>query len=407
MQKVGNPHEYLPPVFHIAGTNGKGSTQAFLRALFEGNGQSVHSFIGPHLISIHERIRIAGKLITDEQFDTYINHIKQYLGKDDFITFFEFVMAIGFYAFAHTKADVTLLETGLGGRLDATNIVSKPACAIITRLSYDHQSWLGDTIEKIATEKAGIIKQGCPVVIGYQEYETTYDVIEAIARIKQAPVYRYGREWSIQIHEDYFIYESKQRTLKLSYPSLEGEHQAYNAGNALAALEASGLWKEEMDIDTSLQNTYWPARLQKIENGVFYDRLPEGSLCYVDGGHNDSAGDVLAPFLEHRKQETNLPVFCIIGMLNNKDIARFMQPMRGAMDAFCGIEIEGKEGGSYRAEEIVHLLGNPSNAKPVNSYDEAIAHFNTINQGKPYMLFVLGSLYQAGDFLAKNGYKIV
>ncbi len=375
LSALGNPEQHLPPVIHVAGTNGKGSTVAFLRAMLEAAGCKVHAFTSPHLVHFNERIRLAGTLISDEHLVVLIEEIEAVNG-DQPITFFEITTAVAFLAFARVPADAVLLETGLGGIMDATNVVAQPAATIITRISFDHMHLLGDTIEKIAGEKAGIMKQGVPAIVSYQRNDGALSTIEAWALKIGAPLYRYGQEWRVEALADGFVYEDAFGKLELPLPALLGEHQVYNAGAAIAGLRhaklplpdgrgrpgkagsGEGLPAPEkkpspdaLHASTSpigerlsrqvfargLQTVQWPGRLQRLTRGPLVELLPEGWELWLDGGHNDSCGEVLA---RQAAKWGDKPLLMVFGMLTTKDPQAFLQPLAPYVQAVRTVAIK-------------------------------------------------------------------
>ena len=289
---LGNPERHLPPVIHIAGTNGKGSTQAMIRAGLEAGGSKVHAYTSPHLAYFHERIRLAGEVITEPALTALLDECVQKNGTGA-ITFFEITTCAAFLAFARTPADYTLLEVGLGGRLDATNVVDKPALTIITPVSIDHQQYLGDTLPEIAFEKAGIIKRGVPVIIGPQE-DAGMAVIEARALKLGAPVLAFGQHWHVTEERGRMVYQDERGLLDLPLPNLPGPHQIHNAGAALAALRYLG--KSSADCEAAVTRAYWPARMQRLRKGPLAEMAPEVEL-WLDGGHNPAGGQAVAATL--------------------------------------------------------------------------------------------------------------
>lgn len=289
LKALDNPERKLPPVIHIAGTNGKGSTQAMIRAGLEAAGKSVHAYTSPHLARFHERIRLAGDLITEAHLTEVLDECYRTNGGAN-ITYFEITTCAALLAFARTPADFTLLEVGLGGRLDATNVIDKPALTIITPVSMDHEGFLGNTVAKIAGEKAGIIKRGVPCVVGPQTDEAM-EVIEAQAARLGAPLLAYGQHWHVFEERGRLVYQDETGLLDLNLPNLPGQHQVQNAGAALAALRHLNM--PEASFDGAVQNAYWPARMQHLKGTSLNDLAPQADL-WLDGGHNPAAGDALA-----------------------------------------------------------------------------------------------------------------
>ncbi|MGH7092130.1 MAG: bifunctional folylpolyglutamate synthase/dihydrofolate synthase, partial [Stellaceae bacterium] len=312
---LGGPHLGLPPVIHVAGTKGKGSTVAILRACLEAAGYRVHAYISPHLVRFHERIRLAGTLIEEDALIALLEECERANGEAP-ITFFEITTAAAFLAFARTPADIALIEVGVGGRLDATNVVPRPAVAAITPVSIDHVAFLGDTLAAIAGEKAGILKPGVTGIVAPQPLEAE-SVIAARAAAIGAPLYRAGREWRCAASDHGMRYEGMRWRLDLPPPSLLGAHQILNAGTALACLERlDGFSIRPAALATGLRHIDWPARLQLLQCGPLVDLLPPGGELWLDGGHNPAAGEVLGPVLAGWRER---PVDLVVGMLNTKD----------------------------------------------------------------------------------------
>ncbi|MGH7031726.1 MAG: bifunctional folylpolyglutamate synthase/dihydrofolate synthase, partial [Stellaceae bacterium] len=309
---LGNPHEKLPPVIHVAGTNGKGSAIATMRACLEGGGYRVHAYISPHLVRFHERIRLAGELIDEDRLIELLEECERANGGAP-ITYFEITTAAAFLAFARTPADIVLLETGLGGRLDATNVIRCPAATAITPVSLDHQAFLGDTITAIAGEKAGILKPGSPAIIGPQPAQAA-EVFATRAAELAVPLYRFGAEWRCEPDGGGMRYEGPRWRLDLPLPSLLGAHQIINAGTAIACLEQlTGLPLSRDAIAAGLRRINWPARLQRLSRGALVEMLPEGWELWLDGGHNPGAGEVLAAVAASWRDRA---LYLVVGMLN-------------------------------------------------------------------------------------------
>ncbi|MDF1727911.1 MAG: bifunctional folylpolyglutamate synthase/dihydrofolate synthase, partial [Sulfitobacter sp.] len=313
LEALGHPERDLPPVIHIAGTNGKGSTQAMIRAGLEHMGKSVHAYTSPHLARFHERIRLAGSLIDEDALTAVLDECYAANGGAQ-ITYFEITTAAALLAFARTPADYTLLEVGLGGRLDATNVVDAPELTIITPVSVDHQQFLGETLPEIAGEKAGIIKRRVPCVVGPQE-EPGLEVIERVAAARGAPILAYGQQWRVDNEGGRLIYQDERGLLDLPLPNLPGDHQVMNAGAALAALRHLGA--DEAACEAAVTRAFWPARMQVLREGPLVEIAGDAQL-WLDGGHNPAAGVALAQTLG---AGTAGPVHLICGMLNTKDIA--------------------------------------------------------------------------------------
>ena len=388
---LGNPERRLPAVIHIAGTNGKGSTQAMIRAGLEATGAKVHAYTSPHLARFHERIRLAGQLISEPALAALLDECVIANGPDD-ITFFEITTCAAFLAFARTPADWTLLEVGLGGRLDATNVVDRPALTIITPVSLDHQQYLGDTLPEIAGEKAGILKRGVPCVVGPQAAEGLA-VIEARAARLGAPLLVHGQHWNAFEDRGRLIFQDDNGLLDLPLPNLPGPHQIENAGAAIMALRHLGVGEAE----AAVTRTEWPARMQRLRHGPLVDAAP-GVELWLDGGHNPAGGAAIAATLARMpKRETHL----ICGMLNTKDIAGYLRPMAAQVQSLHAVAIPG-EANTLPAEVTRDAaLAAGMQAVVAGSVGQALA---AIARGTPHArVLICGSLYLAGSVLRENG----
>ena len=396
LSALGGPHLGLPPVIHVAGTKGKGSTVAMLRACLEAAGYRVHAYISPHLVQFHERIRVAGKLIEEDALIALLEECERANGEAP-ITFFEITTAAAFLAFARTPADIALLEVGVGGRLDATNVVPRPAVTAITPVSIDHVAFLGDTLAAIAAEKAGILKPGVTGIIAPQPREAA-SVIAARATAIGAPLYRAGDDWRCAASDGGMRYEGARWRLDLPQPSLLGAHQILNAGTALACLERLDGFSIPPDaLAAGLRHIDWPARLQLLERGPLVDLLPPGGELWLDGGHNPAAGEVLGPVLAGWRDR---PVDLIVGMLNTKDSAGFLRPMAPYARALRAVTIPGEENPLPDAAiaEAARSVGIDAATAP--SLDAAV---RAIAARRPAgRILICGSLHLAGVVLAGN-----
>ena len=393
LEALEHPEESLPPVIHIAGTNGKGSTQAMIRAGLEGMGKSVHAYTSPHLARFHERIRLAGDLIDEGHLTEVLDECYARNGGET-ITYFEITTAAALLAFARTQADYTLLEVGLGGRLDATNVIAAPALSIITPISIDHEQFLGDTLAKIAGEKAGIIKRGVPCVVGPQPDEAM-DVIEATAARLGAPLIAYGQHWHVWEERGRLVYQDETGLLDLPLPALLGAHQVQNAGAALAALRHLGV--DEAACETAMTGAKWPARMQRLRKGPLVEAAPEVEL-WLDGGHNAAAGQALSKVLAGLPTR---PTHLICGMLNTKDIKGYLAPLAAEAASLTAVSIPG-EANTLPAEETADaatVVGmKATTAESVLGALKAIA-----KEAPGARVLICGSLYLAGRVLQENG----
>jgi dihydrofolate synthase/folylpolyglutamate synthase len=390
---LGHPERDLPPVIHIAGTNGKGSTQAMIRAGLEAGGSLVHAYTSPHLARFHERIRLAGELISEEALTALLDECVQANGPDE-ITFFEITTCAAFLAFARVKADYTLLEVGLGGRLDATNVVEKPILTVITPVSIDHQQYLGETLAEIAGEKAGILKRGVPCVVGPQEPDGMA-VIEAKAARLGCPVLAYGQQWSVFEERGRLIYQDENGLLDLPLPNLPGPFQIQNAGAAIAALRALG--KDAAACEAAVTNAYWPARMQRLLMGPLIESAPSVEL-WLDGGHNPAGGAAVAATLARMpKRETHL----ICGMLNTKDVRGYMEPLAGHVTQLHAVSIPGEK--NTLPAEVTREAAASVGMDAVVAVSVAEALASIAVTSPQARVLICGSLYLAGGVLRENG----
>ena len=387
---LGHPEKDLPPVIHIAGTNGKGSTQAMIRAGLEAAGHRVHAYTSPHLARFHERIRLAGKLIDESALTAVLDECYA-ANEGGNITYFEITTCAAFVAMARTPADFTLLEVGLGGRLDATNVIEKPALSIITPVSIDHQQYLGDTLAKIAFEKAGILKRGVACVVGPQPDEAMA-VIEARAAALGAPLIAHGQHWHAFEERGRLVFQDETGLLDLPLPVLPGAHQIENAGAALAALRALGTGSPE----AAMQDAHWPARLQRLRSGPLASSATEIEL-WLDGGHNPAAGQAIA---RHLASLPNRPTHLICGMLNTKDIAGYLTPMAPHVQSLTAVSIPG-EAATLPAETTAAAARAAGiDANTADTVADALAAI--AKRAPRARVLICGSLYLAGSVLREN-----
>ena len=396
LENLDHPEDYLPPTIHVAGTNGKGSVLAYLRAMFEAAGNRVHVYTSPHLVRFHERIRLNGKLISENDLAVQLEECEAANGGEP-ITFFEITTAAAYLAFARNPADVLLLETGLGGRLDATNVIKKPKTTIITPISMDHRQFLGDEVASIAWEKAGIIKPSVPLVLAAQEREADA-AIRARAEELRAPVYGEGSDWTVRDEEGQLVFEGATGRHVLPLPNLTGKHQIGNAGTALAAFERfSSVRLDDPAVARGLTTTEWPARLQRLTDGPLAAMMSDGSELWLDGGHNPAAGAMLA---DHARADwTDRPLHLIGGMMNSKDALDFLLPLGGVASSFWGVAIPGEEN-SLSATNLADVARRAGlDAYATADVTAALAEIRALGDG-PVRVLICGSLYLAGTVLA-------
>lgn len=392
LDALGNPEKHMPPVIHLAGTNGKGSTQAMIRAGLEAVDDRVHAYTSPHLARFHERIRLAGKLISE---DALTEILDECIAANDgiTITYFEITTCAALLAFSREAAEYTLLETGLGGRLDATNVVEVPRLCVITPISVDHQQYLGETIEEIAGEKAGILKRGVYCVVGPQE-DAALEVIEAHAAKVGAALLVHGQHWQVWEENGRLVYQDENGLLDLPLPNLIGAHQVQNAGAAIATLRALG--KSEAACEAAITTAEWPARLQRLRQGPLVQAAGQAEL-WLDGGHNPAAGHALVEALQ-RLPKRNTYLIC--GMLNTKDITGYLAPLAQLADGLYGVSIEG-EAATLKASETV-TAANTVNLPAEESASVADAIATIASKDPSARILICGSLYLAGRVLREN-----
>jgi dihydrofolate synthase / folylpolyglutamate synthase len=393
LEALGHPERSLPPVIHIAGTNGKGSTQAMIRAGLEAARGSVHAYTSPHLARFHERIRLAGDLISEDYLSEILEECEGANGGIP-ITYFEITTCAALLAFARTPADWTLLEVGLGGRLDATNVVNKPRLTIITPVSIDHQQYLGETLPEIAGEKAGILKRGVPCVVGPQDPEGLA-VIEARAERLGAPLLVHGQHWHAFEERGRLIFQDETGLLDLPLPNLPGPHQIDNAGAALAALRHLGA--DAAACEAAVSHADWPARMQRLRHGPLVAAAGTSEL-WLDGGHNPAGGEAVAATLgQMPRKHTHL----ILGMLNTKDIAGYLRPVAAQAASLTAVSIPG-EANTLSAEDTQAAAARAGiTADTAESVLEAVQHIVAKDPGA--RILICGSLYLAGTVLRENG----
>jgi dihydrofolate synthase / folylpolyglutamate synthase len=394
---LGHPERRLPPTIHVAGTNGKGSTVAFLRAMLEADGKRVHTYTSPHLVRFNERIRLAGELIGDDALTAYLEEVER-VNDGRPITYFEVTTAAAFLAYARIPADALLLEVGLGGRFDATNVIDRPAATAISRISYDHRQFLGDSIEGIAAEKAGILKPGVRAVFAPQPVASVTRVFEEQSRAVGARPVR----WSVERTPGGFRFDSEDRALDLPPPGLLGAHQYTNAGLALAAIGGLPYRLPGEALRRGIAAVEWPGRLQRLTRGPLAARLPQGWELWLDGGHNDSAGEVLAAQADAWSADGR-PLLAVYGMLTTKRPDEFLAPLAPYVKGLRAVHIPGEEA-SLGADEAAAAARAAGIADSAAADDVATAIGALVaRQNGPARILICGSLYLAGSVLAENG----
>ncbi|MAC82050.1 MAG: bifunctional folylpolyglutamate synthase/dihydrofolate synthase [Rhodobacteraceae bacterium] len=391
LARLGHPEKRLPPVIHIAGTNGKGSTQAMIRAGLEGAGKRVHAYTSPHLARFHERVRLAGDLISEAGLIDALDRCYDANGGEE-ITYFEITTCAALLAFAETPADYTLLEVGLGGRLDATNVVDDPVATVITPVSMDHEQFLGDTIEAIAGEKAGIIKRGVPCVVSRQD-PRAMEVIERVAARAGAPLLVQGEHWQVAEERGRLVYQDETGLLDLPLPALRGRHQYDNAGAALSVLRTLGVG--ETGAIAAMENVTWPARMQRLTTGPLVEAAGNREL-WLDGGHNPAAGIALADLLGGLSPR---PTVLISGMMNTKDCSGFLSPLARITDRLIAVPIPGEPNGLDPEVLAERARAVGMNAEVAATTEEAVA----LAGESAERILICGSLYLAGSILRRNG----
>jgi len=409
LEMLGNPHRKLPRVIHVAGTNGKGSVTAFCRALLEAGGYATHVHTSPHLVHWHERYRIGVKggrsqIVGDAMLADALRRIAA-ANNGQMITVFEILTAATFLLFSEQPADAVILEVGLGGRFDATNVISDPAVSVIMPISLDHQAYLGDRVELIAAEKAGIMKRGHPVVIGHQEFEAARDVLISTAERLGCPTAVYGQEFSA--HEEFgrLIYQDEFGLADLPLPRLPGRHQYANAAAAICAVKAAGFTVTEAMMEKAMATVEWPARLQRLTEGKLLQYAPAGSEIWLDGGHNPGAGEVIAEAMAAFEERQARPLYIIAGMINTKDPIGYFRAFADIAEHVFTVRIRDSESGLDPVVLAHAAFDAGLVAEPAGSAAEALQEITRrqVPGGPPPRILIGGSLYFAGNVLADNG----
>lgn len=401
---LDHPERKLPPVFHVAGTNGKGSTCAFLQSILEAAGKQVHRYSSPHLIRFHERIVLGGKPIAEDALIELLEECEKVNGGEN-ITYFEITTVAALLAFSREPADAVILEVGLGGRFDATNVIDGPIASIITHVGYDHQHFLGETLNEIAGEKAGILKPNVPAIIAPQVPEALTR-IETEALQKQAPLYVAGQDWTAYVEHGRFVYQDTKGLLDLPLPALTGAHQLENAGAAIAALrQAEGFKVSDEAIAQGLATVHWPGRMQHLKTGPLVDAAGEGAELWLDGCHNPSGGQAAAAVLADLDDQHPLPLYLICAMQNTKDAVRFFENFRGLARQIYTVTAPNSDAAIAADElaQMAHAAG--MEAEPMTSLEaavgRAVGHADA-ETGEAPRILLCGTLYLAGHILQSH-----
>jgi dihydrofolate synthase/folylpolyglutamate synthase len=405
LERLGSPHTKLPPVIHVAGTNGKGSTCAFLRAMLEAAGLRVHLYTSPHLTRFHERIRLSGKLIDEDELSALLEECEQ-KNQGDPITFFEITTAAAFLAFTRHKADVVILEVGLGGRYDATNVLTKPIATIITPVDYDHQSFLGDTLTEIAGEKAGIIKKNVTCIVGPQSDEAM-KVIESQADGLHAPLSLWGQDFMAHEEHRRMVFQDEDGLMDLPMPKLAGAHQIINAATAIAALrKIPELKVTDRAIEDGLMTVDWPARLQRLTRGPLVGIAPKGAELWLDGAHNPHGARALAHAIADLEERNPRPLYLICGMLQTKDAQNFFATFRGLASSVITVAIPGDAASQGAGQLYDSAVAAGLDAYPAPSVEDAILQIEgraeLSGESAAPRILICGSLHLAGVILREN-----
>jgi dihydrofolate synthase/folylpolyglutamate synthase len=406
LAQLDHPERKLPPVIHVAGTNGKGSTIAYLRAILEAAGLRVHVYTSPYLVRSNECFRLGraggGALVGDDELRTVLEYCER-ANKGEPITIFEIETAAALWLFAQHPADVVLLEVGLGGRLDATNVIDAPLAAVIAPVSMDHTEFLGQTLAAIAGEKAGIIKRNAPVVCAEQAAEALA-VIEAQANRLRAPLLAAGQQWHVSIERGRLVYQDDRGLMDLTAPKLFGRHQFDNAGLAIAALRATDAFKISIAaFETGIVNAEWPARMQRLVSGRLVGQGPPGCEIWLDGGHNAEGGRVAAAALGDLEERVSRPLVVITGMMANKDAGAFLANFAGLTRHIIAVQIPDRDNAMPpdRLADAARALG--MRVENAASVEAALQTLSGLAYEVPPRILITGSLYLAGHVLAING----
>ena len=402
LARLDHPERKLPPVIHVAGTNGKGSTIAYLRAILEAAGLRVHAFTSPYLVRINESFRLGGSLVGDDELHAALEHCEQ-ANAGAPITFFEIKTAAAFCLFTQHPADVVLLEVGLGGRLDSTNVIDAPLATVIAPVSMDHTEFLGETLTAIAGEKAAIIKRNVPAICAEQAPEAMA-VIEQQARRIHAPLHAAGQQWHVNVERGRLVYQDDRGLMDLAAPKLFGRHQFDNAGLAIATLRAQNIFKiDNAAFEAGIVNAEWPARMQRLAAGALVDQAPVGCEIWLDGGHNAEGGRVAAAALGDLEERVSRPLVVIAGMMANKDASAFLANFAGLTRHIMAVQIPDQDNAMPpdRLADAARQLG--MRVETVGSVELALRALARLAYEVPPRILITGSLYLAGHVLAANG----
>jgi dihydrofolate synthase/folylpolyglutamate synthase len=402
LTQLDHPEAKLPPVIHVAGTNGKGSTIAYLRAILEAAGLRVHVYSSPHLVRLNETIRLAGALVGDDELLATLEQV-EHINAGAPITLFEVETAAAFVLFSRHPADVVLLETGLGGRLDATNVIEKPAACVLTPIGIDHTDFLGLTLSKIAAEKVGIIKRRVPVITAEQAPEAAA-VIEQAARQLHAPTHSAGQEWHVGIERGRLVYQDERGLMDLAAPKLFGRHQFGNAGLAIATLRALDRFKiDAAAYEAGVCRAEWPARMQRLSAGRLVEIAPTESEIWLDGGHNADGGRVIAAALGDLEERVSRPLVVIAGMMANKDATGFLANFAGLTRHIIAVQIPDRRGAMApeALADAARSLG--MRVEIAAGVKAALQALTKLAYEVPPRILITGSLYLAGHVLTENG----
>lgn len=407
LSKLGNPHLRLPPVIHVAGTNGKGSASAFSRAILEAAGYSVHVYTSPHLVHWRERYRIGskngGRFIDDAELIDTLERVSATSGKQ-LMTVFEVLTVAAFLLFSEYPADATILEVGLGGRFDATNVITKSAVSLIMPIALDHQAFLGKKIENIATEKAGIIKKTSPVVIGFQESKSVRNILIYEALKTGVLGLVYGKDYLAYEKHGRMIFQDCDGLINLPLPNLSGSFQIRNAAAAIEGIRVAGFKVGESAFTHGIANVVWPARMQNLRKGKLFNLLPPGSGLWLDGGHNPSAGAAIAQFIQELCEVKKQKLILICGMINTKDVVKYLAMFKNIATRLCAVPIHLSDIGILPGTLARLACKVGLESQEFESISNALEDISDVTKpSSPSLVLICGSLYLAGEALKENG----